>query len=194
MDMDLTPIIASFTLFSLMEFGDKTHIAVITLATRNRAFDVFVGALAAFAIVDGVSVVFGGFIAYLVPPFWINIAAGCFFLAFGVINLINSDEYDSLETRIGGSVVSAFSLVSLTELGDKTQFASIALAAKYGNPLIVLLGIVLASIVLTGSGIIVGQGLLRFVPRRYLRYIASGLFLFFGTIFLFSAFFNVTIL
>jgi putative Ca2+/H+ antiporter (TMEM165/GDT1 family) len=153
MDMNLTPLIASLTLFAVMEFGDKTHIAVITMATRNRAIDVFVGALAAFAIVDGVSVLFGGFIADLFPPFWINVASGSLFLAFGIMNL-----------------------------------------AKYGSPMLVFLGIVLASAVLTGSGILIGQALLRFIPRRTLRYIASGLFLIFGVIFLVSAFFGITIL
>ena len=46
--------------------------------------------------------------------------------------------------------------------------------AKYGNPVMVFLGIVLASLVLIGSGIIIGQGLLRFIPMRFLRYITPG--------------------
>ena len=58
--MDLTPLIASFTLFSLMEFGDKTHIAVITLSMKHKPFLVFAGALGAFAVVDGASVLVGG--------------------------------------------------------------------------------------------------------------------------------------
>jgi len=194
MEMYLVPLIASFTLFALMEFGDKTHIAIITMATRNRALNVFVGALAAFALVDGFSVIFGGFITLYVPTFWINVTSGCLFLAFGILNFISSDEDDGVETRGGSSVLSAFSLVCLAELGDKTQFASIALAAKYGSPLMVFLGIVLASFVLTGSGIVIGQGLLRFIPRKFLRYIASTLFVIFGVIFLVSAFFGINIL
>ena len=118
MEMSLTPLIASFTLFALMEFGDKTHIAVITMATRNRALNVFVGALAAFALVDGFSVLFGGFITLYVPTFWINIASGCLFLGFGLMNLISSDEDDGTDIEGSGSVVSAFSLVCLAELGQ----------------------------------------------------------------------------
>jgi putative Ca2+/H+ antiporter (TMEM165/GDT1 family) len=194
MDMSLTPLIASFTLFALMEFGDKTHIAIITMATRNRSIDVFVGALTAFAVVDGLSVLFGGFVASLVPPFWINIISGCLFLAFGIMNWVKSNEDDNLDIKQGRSAVATFSMVSLAELGDKTQFASITLAAKYGNPLLVFLGIMLASILLTGSGIIIGQGLLRYIPKRTLNYIASGLFLVFGVMFLISAFYGINII
>jgi putative Ca2+/H+ antiporter (TMEM165/GDT1 family) len=192
--MSLTPLIASFTLFALMEFGDKTHIAIINMATRDRPIDVFIGALAAFAVVDGLSVLFGGFISNMVPPFWINVASGCLFLIFGILSFVKSDEEDRINFKQTSSAVTAFTMVSLAELGDKTQFASITLAAKYGSPLMVLLGIVFASIVLTGSGIIIGQGLLRFIPRRILKYISSGLFLFFGVMFLVSAFFGVSIL
>jgi putative Ca2+/H+ antiporter (TMEM165/GDT1 family) len=109
------------------------------------------------------------------------------------MTLVKSDEDDGIEIRKVSSAVTAFSMVSLAELGDKTQFASIALAAKYGSPVMVFIGIVFASIVLTGSGIIIGQGLLRFIPRRILRYVASGLFLIFGVIFLISAFFGISI-
>ena len=90
--MDLTPLFASFALFALMEFGDKTHIAVITLSMKNRPIDVFIGALAAFALVDGVSVVFGGLLANILPSFWINVGSGVLFLVFGVLTLFQKED------------------------------------------------------------------------------------------------------
>jgi putative Ca2+/H+ antiporter (TMEM165/GDT1 family) len=103
MEMDLTPLLASFPLFSLMEFGDKTHArAAITLSKKNRESDVVIGALAVFAI------------------------------------------------------VSAFSLVTLMELGDKTQFVSFVLSARYGSSLLVFVGIMLGSLLITGSGVVIG--------------------------------------
>jgi len=132
--MDLTPLIASFTLFSLMEFGDKTHIAVITLSMKHKPLLVFAGALGAFAVVDGASVLVGGFVADLIPSFWINVISGGLFLIFGVQTLRGENGGDEAEESGKGALASAFSLVSLMELGDKTQFASFVLAARAGSP------------------------------------------------------------
>jgi uncharacterized membrane protein len=187
MEMDLTPLLASFALFSLMEFGDKTHIAVITLSMKNRASDVVIGALAAFAVVDGASVIVGGFIADLIPTYWINVTSGLLFLAFGVFTLIRKDEGEAELTDTRSPIVSTFSLVALMELGDKTQFVSFVLSARYGSPLLVFAGIMLGSLLITGSGVVIGKGLLRVVPERYLRYITAALFIVFGVIFLASA-------
>jgi len=191
--MDLTPLIASLTLFSLMEFGDKTHIAVITLSMKNKPLEVFLGALGAFAVVDGASVLVGGLIANLIPEFWINVISGGLFLLFGVLTLINKDDEKEVKESSKSGLASAFSLVTLMELGDKTQFASFVLAARYGNPVMVFLGIMIGAALITGSGVIIGKGLMRIVPERYLRYAAAALFLIFGVIFLAKAFLGLEI-
>jgi len=192
--MDLTPLIASLTLFSLMEFGDKTHIAVITLSMKNRPLEVFIGALGAFAVVDGASVLVGGLIANLIPEFWINVISGGLFLLFGVLTLINKEDEGEVKEGGKSGIASAFSLVTLMELGDKTQFASFVLAARYGSPVLVFLGIMLGAALITGSGVVIGKGLMRIVPERYLRYAAAALFLIFGVIFLAKAFLGIDIL
>lgn len=191
--MDLTPLLASFALFALMEFGDKTHIAVITLSMKNRVVDVFVGAIIAFALVDGVSILLGDFISNLLPTFWINVGSGALFLLFGILTLAGKEEESEVKNSEKGALISAFSLVTLMELGDKTQFTSFVLAAKYGNPLMVFVGIMLASALITGSGVVIGKGLMKIVPERYLRFIAAGLFLIFGAVFLMAAFLGIEI-
>jgi putative Ca2+/H+ antiporter (TMEM165/GDT1 family) len=192
--MDLTPLIASLTLFSLMEFGDKTHIAVITLSMKNKTLEVFIGALGAFAVVDGASVLVGGLVANLIPEFWINVISGGLFLLFGVLTLINKEDEKEVKESSRSGLASAFSLVTLMELGDKTQFASFVLAARYGSPVLVFLGIMLGAALITGSGVIIGKGLMKVIPERYLRYAAAALFLIFGVIFLAKAFLGVDIL
>jgi putative Ca2+/H+ antiporter (TMEM165/GDT1 family) len=177
-----------------MEFGDKTHIAVITLSMKNRPLEVFIGALGAFALVDGASVLVGGLIADLIPEFWINVISGGLFLLFGVLSLINKEDEEEVKEGGKSGLASAFSLVTLMELGDKTQFASFVLAARYGSPLLVFLGIMLGAALITGSGVVIGKGLMRIVPERYLRYAAAALFLIFGVIFLAKAFLGLEIL
>jgi putative Ca2+/H+ antiporter (TMEM165/GDT1 family) len=71
--MDLNPLIVSFLLFTAMELGDKTQVAIVAISMRDRPLDVFAGAIAAFAIVDGASIALGGFLASLLSPFWVNL-------------------------------------------------------------------------------------------------------------------------
>jgi putative Ca2+/H+ antiporter (TMEM165/GDT1 family) len=191
--MDLTPLIASFTLFALMEFGDKTHITVIALSMKNKTRDVFIGATAAFALVDGASVLIGGAVANVLPTFWLKVGSGALFIILGVISLVKKEEEQGIKLT-KNIFLSVFSLVALMELGDKTQFASIILAARYGSPILVFLGIVFASAIISGSGIILGHGVIRFLPQRYMKYITSSLFIFLGSLFLITAFLGIDIL
>jgi len=161
---------------------------------KNRPLDVFVGALAAFALVDGVSVVFGGLLANLLPSFWINVGSGVLFLVFGVLTLVQKEDGGEIKEDKRNAIVSALSLVTLMELGDKTQFTSFVLAARYGSPVLVFLGIMLGSALITGSGVVIGKGLMRVVPERYLRYVAAALFILFGVVFLATAFLGIEFL
>jgi len=85
-------------------------------------------------------------------------------------------------------------MISLMELGDKTQLASIALAAELGSPLVVLLGVMLAFAVVTGIGVILGARILSLLPERYLEGGASLLFIFFGLVFIVSAIADTTLI
>jgi putative Ca2+/H+ antiporter (TMEM165/GDT1 family) len=80
------------------------------------------------------------------------------------------------------------------ELGDKIQFASFVLAARYGSPVLVFLGIMLGAALITGSGVVISKGLMRIVSEHYLRYAAAAMFLVFGVIFLAKAFLGIEIL
>ncbi len=74
------------------------------------------------------------------------------------------------------------------ELGDKTQFAVIALSAEYQSALLVFLGVMFAFAFITALGAIGGAALTRFVPLKYIQ-LGSGLvFILFGFAFLINAF------
>jgi putative Ca2+/H+ antiporter (TMEM165/GDT1 family) len=73
------------------------------------------------------------------------------------------------------------------ELGDKTQFAVIALSAEYKSALLVYLGVMLAFALATTLGVIVGKALMRFVPMRYILLGIGLVFVLFGIIFLVNA-------
>jgi putative Ca2+/H+ antiporter (TMEM165/GDT1 family) len=89
--MDLLPLFTSFGLILIAELGDKTQLAVISLSSKRKSKTVFMGALLAFALVDGVSALLGGAIATLIPAFWIGIGAGVAFIIFAVYTLFLED-------------------------------------------------------------------------------------------------------
>jgi len=185
--MDLVPLLSSFGIVALAELGDKTQLAVIGLSPEGKSNSVFIGALLAFALVDGVSALIGGSLSVLIPTFWIGLGAGTAFILFGVYTLLSKKAQKISVEKRPLSLVSSFSLIALMELGDKTQLAVIALAAEYEAPVLVFLGVMLAFTVLTGLGVTLGVAISRFVPLRYVKIGASFLFILFGAVFLWSA-------
>ncbi|MCP8308842.1 MAG: TMEM165/GDT1 family protein [archaeon] len=72
-------------------------------------------------------------------------------------------------------------------MGDKTQVTVIALAAKYGTPTLIFLGIVFAYLIVMGVAVVIGSNLDKLVPIRYIRIGASVMFILFGILFLLQA-------
>ncbi len=76
-------------------------------------------------------------------------------------------------------LISTFALIALAELGDKTQLTVIALSAKYDRKK-VFSGVVLAFVLVTGLGVLVGKGLLEIIPEGMIKIIAGIMFVAFG--------------
>lgn len=84
-------VVTSFSLIAIMEFGDKTQLAVIALAAGYDApLQVFLGVMAAFILLTGLGAVFGATLCRLVSSHYIRIGAGLTFLLFGVLFLFES--------------------------------------------------------------------------------------------------------
>ena len=185
--MDLAPLISTFVILALAELGDKTQLVAITLSSKYGAISVFAGAMLAMALVDGASIIAGTFLADIFSGQIIRLAGAAIFLAFGIHTLLSKKD-DEVEVKRGKSaIVTSFSMVAVMELGDKTQFSVITLAAQYSNPLLVFTGMMLAYALLMGIGVILGCKLLKFVPKKYLKIFTGALFLVFGTVFLLGA-------
>jgi putative Ca2+/H+ antiporter (TMEM165/GDT1 family) len=185
--MDFVPLLASFGLVMLAELGDKTQLAVISLSSKRKSNSVFIGALLAFAVVDGISALAGGAIATLVPAFWIGLGAGGAFIIFAAYTLFfEKAEVPKVEAS-SLAVASSFSLIALMELGDKTQLAVVSLAAEYDAPILVFAGVMLAFAALTGLGVVLGSAISKRVPLKYVRIGSGLLFIVFGVLFIWSA-------
>ncbi len=194
MALDLLPLLSTFAIVTLAEFGDKTQIAVVSLSAKHRPRSVFIGALLAFALVDGISALIGGAIAPFIPAFWIGLVAGISFLIFGAFTLFSKEDAILKIKEHSKTVTTSFFLIAVMELGDKTQLAVIALSAEYGAPIQVFLGVILAFTLLTALGAVFGKIISRSISARYIKVGASLIFVVFGVLFLFEAFSGVKLL
>lgn len=184
--MDLTPLVTTFTFVFLAELGDKTQLTVIMLSSKSTVASVFAGSMLAFFLVDGLSAVIGGELLGLLPTEWVSLISGLVFAFYGFFLLFRRDKEIEIRSE-KATFLNAFSMISLMELGDKTQLASVLLAAEFKSPFVVLIGVMLAFSVVTGIGVVFGAKLLRFLPERYLRTATSLLFILIGFIFIIDA-------
>jgi len=192
--MDLVPLVSAFALVALAELGDKTQLAAISLCAKCSLLSVFTGTMLGFLVVDGLSVVVGDALASVLPMRWIALGSGLMFIAFGVYTLLSKEEREIKFKERRLSLATSFSLVALMELGDKTQFAVIALAADFSSPILVFVGMMLAFAVVTSVGLFLGARLLRLLPMRTVKKATSALFIFFGIVFIVTSLTGVSIL
>lgn len=192
MNANLTIFLTSFTLIFLAELGDKTQICTIVLSSRTSAASVFLGAMLAFLLVDGLSTLLGGELLALLPHNILSLASGFIFIVLGLLSLFRKSEKTICEEG-KTAFIQTFLLISLMELGDKTQLSSILLAARFGNPLLVLIGIVTAFASITGIGVFLGKRVLRIMPEKYLKIGASIMFIILGLLFILEEILNLEI-
>ncbi len=173
---------AAFGLTFVAELGDKTQIAILAMSARYGYLPVFLGAGVAFAVLNAFAVTVGAVVARYVPEHVIRYVAAAVFIIFGVLSFRGEEEEKPQAERKASRspFISALLVVSLMELGDKTQLALIALSGRYGYPLFVFIGGTLALWLTSFIGAIAGEGLARVVPFRYIRWISGVLFIVFG--------------
>jgi Ca2+/H+ antiporter, TMEM165/GDT1 family len=178
--MRLGVVLAVFAIVFPAELPDKTTLAALVLATRYRALPVWLGAVAAFAVQCALAVTAGALLALLPHRVAAGIAAVLF--AAGAVLAVRSqdDDEEIQQTRAARSApriaATSFGVLVVAELGDFTQFATAALAARYDAPLSVFAGAWLALCAVSGIAVLAGRTLLRVVPLRAVRLVAATLF------------------
>jgi putative Ca2+/H+ antiporter (TMEM165/GDT1 family) len=176
----------ALTLVGLAELGDKTQLAALTLSAQYRKpLEVFVGAMLAFLLVDGIAAILGGFILTFIPIFILKIASGIVFISFGtyitMTTVISKKEEKIIEVKkTVYPFISAFSLITISEFGDKTQITTILLSAEYNAPISVLLGVMLALGCISGAAIILGDKVSKKFPIKKVRIISGIVFIIVG--------------
>ncbi len=177
-----TWITASFTTYLLIfaaELGDKTQLVCMMLAARYRALPVILGATVAFALLNLLAVIFGMAISSWLPESWLSLGVAVLFAIFGIqaLRVEDEDEADALHEKSGrGVFLSTFLLITVAELGDKTQIAVVALSSTM-PPVPVWIGATLALASTSALGVWAGRALLQRISLSLLHRIGGILFL-----------------
>jgi putative Ca2+/H+ antiporter (TMEM165/GDT1 family) len=184
----MAAILASFLLVALSEMGDKTQLLAFSLATRfRRPWPVMGGILVATLANHALASSLGAWISDHVPARVMAGVLAATFIAFGLWTL-RPDELEESESepRAGAFATTAF-LFFLAEMGDKTQLATVALAARYGSVVRVTIGTTLGMLVSDGLAVFLGQRLAARVSSARIRWAAASLFFVFGALSLWAA-------
>jgi Ca2+/H+ antiporter, TMEM165/GDT1 family len=167
----LEAFLIPFATIALAEMGDKTQLLLLAFAARRCCFTAYLGAVIGFLVADAIGVVFGATALKWFSGDWLQFIAATTFLGFGVYTLINAGKKEDVEVK-ASAFVSAFLLVGIAEMGDKSQIAAALFAAQY-NPFLVFLGVTSALAVVTIPSFLLAKQLARFVKSSLIK-VASG--------------------
>ena len=164
---------------ALGEMGDKTQLLAIVLAAAyRRPVPIIAGMLVATLVNHAMAGAVGGWVAHVLGPQWLRWVVGLSFLAMAAWMLVPDkleDEDATARRRLGvfGTTVVTF---FLAEMGDKTQIATVALAARYPDVVQVVMGTTLGMLLANVPVVLLGGQIARRVPMRLVHGIAALIF------------------
>lgn len=164
---------------ALAEIGDKTQLLAFILAARfKKPIPIIAGILVATLINHGLAGALGAWITSMVNPSIMQWGLGVSFIAMAIWTLI-PDEIGEEETQVvlklgvfGATLVTFF----LAEMGDKTQIATVALAAHYASPVWVVAGTTLGMLIADVPAVFIGDKLADRIPMALVHRIAAAIF------------------
>ena len=183
-------LLVSTGVVALAEIGDKTQLLAFILAARfKKPIPIILGILAATIVNHGLAGALGAWITTTIKPEILQWVLGISFIAMAFWTLV-PDEIEDEETRIatrfgvfGATLITFF----LAEMGDKTQIATIAMAAHYAQPVLVVMGTTLGMLIADVPAVFVGDKLAAKIPMKLVHSVAAGIFALLGIVTLLGA-------
>jgi putative Ca2+/H+ antiporter (TMEM165/GDT1 family) len=163
---------------AVAEMGDKTQLLAILLAARfRRPWAVIAGILVATLLNHALAAALGTLIGRHVPGETLRWLLAASFFATAIWALIPDKANDSLVSagRWGAFLATTLAFF-LVEMGDKTQIATMALAARFEAPVAVTLGTTAGMMLANAPAVIFADRLLKVLPLALLRIVAAGIF------------------
>ena len=175
---------------ALAEIGDKTQLLAFLLATRfKKPVPIIAGILVATILNHALAGALGAWITSVLSPEVLRWILGLSFLGMAVWTMI-PDKIEEEEMQVarkfgvfGATLITFF----LAEMGDKTQIATVAMAAHYPNPVLVVIGTTLGMMIADVPAVFIGDRFAARIPMKLVHGIAAAMFAVMGLATLFGA-------
>jgi len=170
--------LVSSGIVALAEIGDKTQLLAFILAAKFRKpMPIIFGILAATLVNHGFAGALGSWITMLMGPETLRWVLGVSFIAMAAWTLI-PDKFDEDDAKLARFGVFTTTLIAffLAEMGDKTQVATVALAAQYQNLFAVVAGTTLGMMLANVQAVIMGDRIAHKMPVKLVHRIAAAIF------------------
>jgi len=172
-------LFASTGVVALAEIGDKTQLLAFLLAARfKKPLPIIAGILVATIVNHALAGAVGAWISTSIPPSVLRIGLGLSFIGMAIWTLIpdkiENDEGNA--ARRYGVFVATLVTFFLAEMGDKTQIATVVLAAHYAMPVTVVIGTTLGMLIADVPAVFVGDKLATKIPLKVVHSIAAAVF------------------
>ena len=172
-------LLVSTGVVALAEIGDKTQLLAFILAARfKKPLPIVAGILCATLVNHGLAGALGAWITSVANPEVMRWMLGLSFIGMAIWTMI-PDKVEEEETQVakhfgvfGATLVTFF----LAEMGDKTQLATVALAAHYGTPVMVIAGTTLGMLIADIPAVFIGNKFANNIPMKLVHSVAAAIF------------------
>jgi putative Ca2+/H+ antiporter (TMEM165/GDT1 family) len=176
-------LLTSTGVVALAEIGDKTQLLAFLLAARfKKPFPIIAGILVATVVNHGLAGALGAWISASIKPGVLRVILGASFIGMAIWTLIPDKIEDDEGKAAGRFGVFGATLVTffLAEMGDKTQVATVVLAAHYSMPVTVVIGTTLGMLIADVPAVFAGDKLATKIPLKVVHSIAAAVFALLG--------------
>jgi len=171
----------SALIVTLAEMGDKTQLLSFVLAAKlKRNGPIILGIFCATLANHFAAGYVGAWLATLVSPQTLKWIVAVSFFAFGAWALIPDKLEENRNLRDAGVFLTTLIAFFLVEMGDKTQLATIALAARYDSLVAVVMGTTLGMMFANIPAVWMGETLAQRINMKVMRWVAAALFVVLG--------------
>lgn len=182
--------LVSLSTVAIAEVGDRTQLLSLMLAAKyRRPWAILAGVFCATILSHLVAGVIGVRLGKFLTPTVLDAVVGISMIGMALWTLKpDTLDEDNTGMRNAGAFVATFIAISIAEIGDKTQIATVALAAAYANLPAVVAGTTAGMVLANAPVVFLGKAFSDRLPLKAIHYVASASFMILGVVFLLRAF------
>lgn len=181
----MNALLISTGIVALAEMGDKTQLLAFLLAARfKRPLPIILGITLATIVNHALAGAVGVWITSFLNPEVLRWTLGLSFIAMGIWMLIPDkldDEDVSFNSRFGIFGITCITFF-LAEMGDKTQIATVAMAARFDQPILVIMGTTLGMLIANVPAVFLGDKFAKHFSPRIIHSISACIFFIMGVL------------